>query len=395
MEINEILICGGGNATHTLIPILRKKFSGKINLFLPIQSELKQFNHLITSSGKISVTFGSETFSGSINNASNLPEEVCNNADLILLPIPAFIHEPIFKKIIPFVKLNSIIGAIPARGGFEFSSLNILKVNKREDIKIFGMQTLPWACRIRKYASRVDILGIKDSVGLATYPHKSVFEITKTLTNLLSIDIEPLPNLLTLTLANIGQIVHPGIMYGLFKGRENMRYKKEEIPLFYQGVNREIAEILNEMSKEIQRIVSVITSRYKKIDLSHVLPLKDWLIKSYPNDIVDKSTIMSCFTTNRAYNGLQAPMKISNGYYIPNFNSRYLTEDIPFGLLVTYSIAYLAGVEVPIIKRVIKKTSKWMNKEYLVNSQLIGKDIQSTRIPQNYFLNSINEIVKF
>ena len=75
--------------------------------------------------------------------------------------LPAFAHEKTLQHIIPFLKEEAIIGAIPARSGFEYATLKILKDNKKEKIKIFGMQTLPWACRIKEYASKVDILGKK------------------------------------------------------------------------------------------------------------------------------------------------------------------------------------------------------------------------------------------
>src|SRR5665648_75151 len=75
------------------------------------------------------------------------------------------------------LKEEAIIGVIPARSGFEYAALKILKDNKKEKVKIFGMQTLPWACRIKEYATKVDILGKKRSVGMAAFPHKITPEL--------------------------------------------------------------------------------------------------------------------------------------------------------------------------------------------------------------------------
>lgn len=395
MNIKTITICGGGNATHAIIPILRKHFHGSIRLFLSFKNELDQFNHLMTSNRDIKAIYGSETFFGSPDIVSDNPEEACLYSDLILLPLPAFAHESVLKKITPFVIENGIIGAIPARGGFEFSSLSILKENEREDIAIFGMQTLPWACRIKEYARQVEILGEKKSVGLSLFPHEGISHISETLSSYFSVNIEPLPNMLTLSLANIGQIVHPGIMYGLFKGNEHRKYEKEEIPLFYHGVTGDIAEILEQMSNDILTITREIQKRFKKVDLTKVLGLKDWLILSYKNSIEDSRTLETSFLTNNAYRGLFAPMKkLDNGYYSPDFKSRYLTEDVPFGLIVTKAIAMLAQVDTPTIDEVIKTVSGWMEKEYLVNGDLKGRDISEARIPQNYSFNKLEQIIK-
>lgn len=396
MKIETITVCGGGNAAHAIIPIIRNNFSGKLNLFLPYGDEAAQFNKLIEEKRFITATIGEKKLYGRPDEASKFAKDVCKDADLILVPLPAFAHEPTLLQIAPFLKEEVIIGAIPARSGFEYSALKILKDNKKEKVIIFGMQTLPWACRIKEYASKVDILGKKRSVGMAAFPHKITSELASFLTRLLDLKIEPLPNMLTLSLANVGQIIHPGIMYGIFKGKEKVKYQKDEIPLFYQGVTKEISETLKMMSDEILVLINEIRNIDKSINLNHVLGLKDWLIYSYKESIEDKSTLQSCFVTNRAYQGLCAPMKkIGNDYFLPNFQARYLTEDVPYGLVVTKAIAQLAKVDMPIIDEVILTVSKWMGKEYIKGSYLEGKDIKDARIPQNYGINNLENIIVY
>ena len=396
MKIETITICGGGNAAHAIIPIIRNHFSGKLNLFLPYGDEAAQFNKLIEEKRFVTATIGEKKLYGRPDETSKLAKDVCKEADLILMPLPAFAHEPTLLQIAPFLKNEAIIGAIPARSGFEYAALKILKDNKKEKVKIFGMQTLPWACRIKEYASKVDILGKKRSVGMAAFPHKITSELASFLTRLLDLKIEPLPNMLTLSLANVGQIIHPGIMYGLFKGKEELKYRKEEIPLFYQGVTKEISETLKVMSDEILVLTKEIKNIDKSINLNHVLGLKDWLIYSYKESIEDKSTLQSCFVTNRAYQGLRAPMKrIDNDYFLPDFQARYLTEDVPYGLVVTKAIAQLAKVDTPVIDEVILTISKWIGKEYIKRGYLEGKDIKDTRIPQNYGIDNLENIIVY
>ena len=396
MEIETITICGGGNAAHALIPILKNNFQGKINLFLPYKNEADCFIRLIREKKSIIAIKGEKKLYGRPDKISRFAKEVCPDADLILLLLPAFAHESTLCQIASFLKEEAIVGAIPARSGFEYATLKILKDYRQEKVKIFGLQTLPWACRIREYASKVEILGEKRSVGLAAFPHKITFKLANILTRLFNLKIEPLPNMLTLSLANIGQILHPGIMYGLFKGNEGRRYRKEEIPLFYHGVTKETAQILEEMSNEILILTKEIQKKNKYIDLSNVFHVEDWLINSYRDSIQDKRSLQSCLVTNEAYRGIYAPMReIGEGYFLPDFQSRYLTEDVPYGLVVTKAIAQLAEVKTFIIDEVILMTSKWMGREYLVNRYLKGKDVKESRIPQNYGINCIEEIMSY
>lgn len=396
MKIKTITICGGGNAAHAVIPIIRNNFSGKLNLFLPYGDEAAHFKKLIEEKRFTTATIGEKKLYGRPDKVSKFAKDVCKEADLILMPLPAFAHEPTLLQIAPFLKEEVIIGAIPARSGFEYAALKILEDNKKEKVNIFGMQTLPWACRIKEYASKVDILGKKESVGMAVFPYKITSELASFLTGLLDLKIEPLPNMLTLSLANVGQIIHPGIMYGLFKGKEELKYRKEKIPLFYQGVTKEIAKTLKEMSDEILLLTKEIKNIDKSINLNHVLGLKDWLIYSYKDSIADKSTLQSCLVTNRAYQGLRAPTKrIDNDYFLADFQARYLTEDVPYGLVVTKAIAQLAKVDMPVIDEVILTVSKWIGKEYIKRGYLEGKDIKDTRIPQNYGINNLEEIAVY
>jgi len=395
MNIKNITVCGGGNAAHAIIPILRKNFSGTINLFLPYGDEVAHFNKLIDQKRHITATIDGKRLNGRPDKASKFAKEVCQDADLVLMPLPAFAHEQILLQLVPFLKDEAIVGAIPARSGFEYAALKILKDNKREKIMIFGMQTLPWACRIKKYAVKVDVLGTKESVGMAAFPRQVTSELASFLTQTLDLTIEPLPNMLTLSLANVGQIIHPGIMYGLFKGKEKIKFRKEKIPLFYQGVTKEMAQILKAMSEEILALTKAIKNVDANINLDHVLSLKDWLVHSYNESIADKSSLQACFVTNSAYQGLTAPMKNERDYYLPDFQSRYLTEDVPFGLLVTKSIAQSAKVDTPIIDEVIFTTSRWMEKEYVKRGLFEGKDIKDARIPQNYGINNLEDIIGF
>ena len=395
MDIKAITICGGGNAAHAMIPIIRNHFSGKVNLFLPFGDEANRFQKLIDEKGFLAATIGDNKLYGRPDKVSKFAKKVCKEADLILMPLPAFAHENTISQIAPFLKEEAIVGAIPARSGFEYAALKILKDHHREKVRIFGLQTLPWACRTKEYAASVNILGKKKSVGMAAFPHKVTSDLASFLSRLLDLEIEPLPNMLTLTLANVGQIIHPGIMYGLFKGKEKVSYQKETIPLFYQGVTKEIAKTLKAMSGEILTLTEKIKTADKDIDLDHVLGLKDWLIYSYEGSIADQSTLQTCFVTNSAYQGLRAPVKKENDYFLPDFQARYLTEDVPYGLVVNKAIAQLAEVKMPIIDEVILTVSKWMQKEYLIGGDLEGRDIKETRIPQNYGINYIEEIMSY
>jgi hypothetical protein len=53
----------------------------------------------------------------------------------------------------------------------------------------------------------------------------------------------------------------------------------------------------------------------------------------------------------------------------------------------------LAKVDTPVIDEVILTISKWIGKEYIKRGYLEGKDIKDTRIPQNYGIDNLENII--
>lgn len=78
---------------------------------------------------------------------------------------------------------------------------------------------------------------------------------------------------------------------------------------------------------------------------------------------------------------------------MPDFNHRYLQEDVPFGLAVLKGIAELAGVSTPVSDRVLKWCQEHMGLDLIVGSQLKGKDIYLTRSPQAFGYLTLNELL--
>ena len=119
-----------------------------------------------------------------------------------------------------------------------------------------------------------------------------------------------------------------------------------------------------------------------------------WYMRCYPEDISDKTNLYTAIQTNAAYQGLKHPVKKSDdGKYLPDFTYRYMTEDIPYGLVVIRGIAEIVGVETPNIDKVLLWSQEKMGKEYLVNSKIQGKDVEKSRAPQRYKFTSLESIL--
>jgi hypothetical protein len=408
-ELNElnITICGCGNGAHACAALLSKK-GHIVNIYSPITSEVELFKTnyeksngltlrigvgLLAGLGKEGNSQGSnpkeEIFEGlKINKVTDKAEDVIPDSSIIIVIVPSFAHRNILNCIKEYVSKNCLLVFLPSRGGIEFEVNSIMP-----NTNIVAFQTLPWACRIKTFGSEINMSGIKNRIQAASMPSDISPVFIYELEQLLGLKIDKLKNIVTLTLANVGQIFHPGIMYGIFKNNPEATFKEEDIPLFYQNVNEEIANILSSMSEEIRSIAYELSKVNEDIECEKVLHIRDWLLSAYEGIIEDTSSLHRMFYTNGAYTGVKAPTKkLDNGMYAPDFGARYIVEDIPYGLLITRSIAEILNVKTPVIDEVLGSIGKWVNYDYLGNLKYINDLSNKSRLPEFYGVNSIEKL---
>jgi hypothetical protein len=384
MHPTKITVCGGGNGAQTLLPVATQNLGCSVDLYAPFGDEAQQLTKSIDARGGLEV-YGAVQAQARPRRVSPDPAEVIPGSEVVVLVLPAFAHEDTVRQIAPFLDRDAWVGAIPARGGFDYCAARVLADLGRADVRLFGLQTLPWACRIEKYGQVVHVLGVKDAVDAASRPAAEIGAITPLLAQMLGLAVDSAANFLALTLANTGQIIHPGIMYGLFVDWDGAAL--ETVPLFYQGLSEEGARVLAGLSDDVQAIRARLEPT---IDLSAVRPLKDWLLRAYGDAIADPASLRNAFVTNRAYAGLKAPVRqVTFGRFVPDFSARYLAEDVPFGLAVSRAIAALSGVATPVMDRVIAWAGERLGKDYL------GADTTQTRSPQNYGFADLAQLLAF
>jgi hypothetical protein len=387
----QITICGGGNAAHVLVALISTKQDYQVNLYTPLVDEVQRWHEGIEAAGGVTLTSDDGTLLGRPHKVSDDPSSVVPGSQLVLLALPAFAHEIIMRDIAPFLHDGAWVGALPARGGFDWCAREVF-ANVGRSVVLFGLQTLPWACRVQEYGRAVAILGTKTEVDLAAWPVSYADEVAALLGDLLGVPMCPTGNFLSLTLASTGQLIHPGIMYGLFRDWDGRPYV--EAPIFYHNIDATTADILQRLSDEVQSLRARLEDRFTNLDLSSVLPLYDWIRRAYGDKINDCSSLQNCFVTNDGYAGLLAPMRSTDDGLAPDFGSRYLIEDVPYGLVVTRGIAEFADLPTPMTDRVITWAQGVLENEYLVDGKLKGSGVAGSRAPQRYGFRSLNEVVR-
>jgi opine dehydrogenase len=77
-----------------------------------------------------------------------------------------------------------------------------------------------------------------------------------------------------------------------------MKTPFEEAPLFYEGIDQVTADRLEAISEEILEVKRVLETKHG-LDLSGLRHVKDWMLRSYGNDIADKTSLKTMMNTNK------------------------------------------------------------------------------------------------
>lgn len=391
-----LCICGGGSGAHALAGLSAQK-GVEVRVLTLFEDEADRWSTILETNELTAVIHERNNTQREVKSKPAIvtkdPKEAIPESDVIILTVPAFAHEVYFKAMAEHLGKRALIVGLPGQAGFEFQCRDILG-EKASLISMMSFESLPWECRLKEFGKRVEIYGTKIYLTGSLIRGKS---ITK-------------PPLMTLQMFHGSQpilrqakhfletvimsysFVHPAIMYEKWKDWDGKPLS--EAPLFYHGIDESSADLLQKCSDECKEVAdAIMVVKPTQVNLSDVKDIHHWYLEYYKNDIEESADLFLSITTNKAYQGLVHPMQEANGGLVPDFNSRYLTEDIPMGMVVFRGLAEVVGVAVPITDMIIEWAQDKMEKEYLVGGKLIGKDIESTRCPQRYGFTDIEAIL--
>ncbi len=400
IEPIRVLICGTGSGGHALAGFISAKAGVEVRVFTPNAEKARGWRKLMNRH-RLEVTVGKGrdeqvAFKAGSFTISNEPELAVRGCDLILFAVPAFLHSKYLTLLEPYLEQGCVLVGLPGQNGFEFDVRKVLGERLKNYI-LMNFESLPWICRIVEFGKSVKILGTKRSLVGAIQGDLTESRIADPRATMQSLLGEPpilsvSGHLLGITLLSPNAYSHPPIMYGRWKDWDGKALHCP--PLFYQDINEETAELLAQISFEVVTTSKLIMEKHPGVDLSQVIPMYEWDIACYGNDIRDKTNLMTALRTNSGYEGITHPMsQTEDGQYMPDFSHRFLAEDVPFGLVVIRGIAEIAGAPTPGIDKVLSWSQRKMGKEYLVGSSLSGKDLATTRCPQRYGFRTISDLL--
>ena len=194
-------------------------------------------------------------------------------------------------------------------------------------ITVAEMQDLIYTCRVQEQG-RVTITALKKSMDIAAHDDKEYEKVISAIGEIYP-QLKKAPSVLHTGFDNMGAILHPAPTL-LNAGRSE---SGEDFLYYREGITPGVAAVLEEMDRERLAVAAAYGIEAASI--------AQWQKNAYG---VEGKSFYEIFQNNESYARVKADKNLSN---------RYITEDVPCGLVPIMELGKLAGIETPVMEGVI------------------------------------------
>ena len=333
----KICICGGGNLGHVVAGFVAAQKKYEVCLLTRHPEHWSQ--ELIIEAP------AETTYIGHLNGLFSDAKQAVSDADIILLCLPGYAIRETLLQIKDHLRADAAVGSVVSSTGFFFEAMELLPASQ----PLFGFQRVPFISRVVEYGHRARLMGYKDSLNLAIERCDHPESLRDTLADMLQTPILLLGSYYEVSLSNSNPLLHPSRLYSLWKDwHEGIIYN--HIPLFYEEWTEEAAQLYIQMDNELQALLERLPVR--KGSIATVLDYYE---------STDVASLTRKLQSIEAFKGILAPMKEVAGGFVPDFHSRYFTEDFPYGLAIVHRLTHEKGVPSPTIDTIYDWGMKRVN----------------------------------
>lgn len=327
--MTKFAIIGAGNAGLAMAAHL-KQLGGEVSLYDVVEAQLRP---IIENDNVITVTGSELGGQAKIDWVTGNLAEAIDGARLIISVTPAHTHKFVARDLANHLVDGQMLLLQPGRTGGVLEVRKVLgEHNCRAEVVVVEAQTVLYACR--RDGANVNIFGLKNEVACAGLPpaeSRQFFELVQPLIP----QFVPAPSIWHTSLHNIGMLFHPTptlLNLGRMESRQSFDY-------YIDGVTPTIAALIEKLDSErlaVARAMGVT-----------VPPVVAWLETSYG---AVGQNLYEALQNNDSYQGIKAP-RLEN--ITDKLQLRYVTEDVPTGLVPVSELGQKFGVQTPAIDAII------------------------------------------
>lgn len=260
---------------------------------------------------------------------------ILTGCELVLLCLPGFLINQYLGRIHPYITRETALGSIVSSTGFFVYAHQIMPTQP-----MFGFQRTPFIARVDKYGHSAKLLGYKPQVAIAVENITCPDEFRQQIEKLFMTPTILLSSYYEACLTNSNPILHTARLYSMWCGKE--KEVQTECSYFYRDWDIASAELLLQMDAEFMQLLDVLPMNKNTIPS---------LLAYYES--TDAASLTAKLSSIEAFQSILSPMKQNEHGWLPDFKSRYFTEDFPYGLRFIVELAHEHKIHVPTLEKVL------------------------------------------
>jgi opine dehydrogenase len=350
MEKDLVAVLGGGNGGHAVAANL--SLAGfRVNFF-----ELSQFAESfekVLRTKEIQIQGISIDGVAKLNLATTDIQQALKDVEVIFVITPAFGHKTMAEVCAPFIQDGQIIVLMPGSGGsLEF--VNIFKQKKvKREVTFAESCTLPYGARLKSPAN-VSVLINAVILPTGVFPSKKTGEVIPKLKQFYPM-IRPAKDVLEAAINNANPIVHPA---ATLLSATRIEHSKGEFYLYAEGMTPAVARTYESLNQERLSLCKALG--YKLYHWDN-LEFKDYNLGETEEECryrILNTSMDAAFGKD----GIYAGIKMKGPEHLKD---RFVTEDVPYGMILLSTLGDLLGVPTPThdaviqLASVINRTDYW------------------------------------
>jgi len=325
MTIKKAAVLGGGNASHTIAADLTLK-GLTVNLF-----EMEQFAGSMSSvfeTREIEMSGVAGSGKARLNMVTSEIREAVEGVEVIFMPLPGFTVSPYAKLLASHLKDGQAVVMMPG----SLSALEFITAIRghgcQSDVIVAETGGLPFATRLIA-PGKVKTFHIRAICALATIPGNRCQELYAKIEGLYQ--FAPRKTVVETGLAHLTPLLHP---VGTLLNAGRIERSHGDFYMYEEGMTPGVVRVAERVDQERLAIGEVMGIQ---------LPTGvDMMVESAYGP---RGTLWESVNGSAGLTPVRGPDSLS---------SRYLTEDVPFGLVPWASLGHAAGVQTPIMDALVE-----------------------------------------
>ena len=268
-------------------------------------------------------------------------------SDLVLLIVPAYAHKRFAEVCAPHLRQGQTVVVIPGTlGALEWSK--VLREAGTTGVTLAEVDTAPYVCR-KTAPDTATIWGVVTSLGMGVLPATEGERVRRMIDPLFP-GISLYPDVMAAGLSAINPVVHPA---GVLMNAGRIEYSRGEFYFYEEGVSPSVAKVIMQVDDERRAIGSALGYE--------LLPANEGFHNA---GFGPQGDLWATINGSLMLTRLKAPGSL---------DSRWLTEDIPYGIASWSLVGKQFGVDTPLMRSFVD-----------IGSIVIGFDgWESARTPEN------------